>query len=206
MRLLDISVQIEDGMVVYPNNPEVQIEEISTGHSTVSKVVFGTHTATHVDAPKHVFKEGQGVDRIDINKFFGPCRVLNLESVVGAIRAEDLEKEKVQKGERILVKTKNSTRGYGEFFEDYIYLDGKAAEYLANKEITLFGIDYLSVKQKGSEDNTPHTALLEKNIPIFEGLDLLKVTPGSYIFVGFPLKFKGLDGAPARVVLINGLL
>jgi len=37
---------------------------------------------------------------------------------------------------------------------------------------------------------------------IFEGLDLSKVKPGKYFFVGLPLKLMGLDGSPARAILL----
>jgi arylformamidase len=100
------------------------------------------------------------------------------------------------------VKTSNSLRGYDRFYADYVWLDGDAAIFLAGKGIALFGIDYLSVKQKGGADNRPHTALLDKDIVIFEGLDLSAVEPGRYFFAGLPLRLVGLDGAPARAVLL----
>jgi len=44
---------------------------------------------------------------------------------------------------------------------------------------------------------------LGKNIPIIEGIDLSKVVPGKYTLISFPLKYIGIDGAPARVVLLK---
>ena len=73
---------------------------------------------------------------------------------------------------------------------------------MAKKKIALFGIDYLSVKKRGGPDNRPHTELLKNRVVIFEGLDLSKAKPGKYFFVGLPLKFAGLDGAPARAILL----
>lgn len=189
-------------MMVYPKNPEVSIEQIDTGHSTISRVTFGTHTGTHVDAPKHVHPQGLAVDELDLDRMMGPCRVLDLTQVDACIKLSDIKKYGVREGERLLVKTKNSFRGFEEFYEDYIYLDGDAAQFLGEKEIAMFGIDYLSIKKKGSEDNRPHTELLKHGIPIYEGLDLSKVRPGNYIFFGLPIKLEGLDGAPARCVLV----
>ncbi|MDO8590750.1 MAG: hypothetical protein Q7R65_02090 [bacterium] len=110
---------------------------------------------------------------------------------------------KVKKAERILVKTRNSLRGFDKFYDDYIYLNGDAADYLAELGISLFGIDYFSVKQRGSKDQRPHTSLLSKNIPIIEGLDLSQVPAGNYTLVCLPLKFTGIEGGPARVILIS---
>ena len=202
MRVIDISLSLHKNTIIYPGNPEVNIKTIKRKTSTHSEIAIGTHTGTHVDAPKHVFENGAGVDKADLNKVVGKCRILDMTHIKEAIGVDDLKKEKVKKGERILVKTRNSQRGFEKFYDDYVYLGGEAAEFLAQKKISLFGIDYLSVKKRGGQDNRPHMELLKNGIVIFEGLDLSKVKPGKYFFVGLPLKFKGLDGSPARAILL----
>jgi len=203
IQVFDISLPLYQGMAVYPNNTEFRARPIRSRTSLSSEITIGTHAGTHVDAPKHVFPKGRTVDEIKIQSLIGDCRVLDMTKVSKAVTVKDLLKAKIKKGERILVKTKNSSRGFKNFRSDYVYLDGDAADYLAQKQILLFGIDYLSVKQKGSADQRPHTSLLKKNIPIFEGLDLSKIKPGKYFFIGLPLRMKGLDGAPARAVLVK---
>ena len=202
-KIIDISLLLSDKTIVYPGNPELKIATIPGKTSTHSEITIGSHAGTHLDAPKHVFENGAGVDKVDLNKIVGECRVLDMTRVKEVIGVDDLKKEKIKKGERILVKTKNSKRGFEKFYDDYIYLGGEAAEFLAKKKIALFGMDYLSVKKRGGPDNRPHTELLRSGVVIFEGLDLSKVKPGKYFFVGLPLKFAGLDGAPARAVLIS---
>lgn len=201
-QIIDISLPLYQGMITYPGNPELKIRSLLSKTSFLSEINMGSHTGTHVDAPSHVLLKGKTVDTIKLTKLVGKCRVINMTNSKKAITIADLKKENIKRGERILVKTQNSIRGFKNFHHDYIYLDGDAAEYLAKKNIGLFGIDYLSVKQKGSPDHRPHTALLKKNIPIFEGLDLSKVKPGKYFFIGLPLRFTGIDGAPARAILI----
>jgi len=203
MKIIDISLNIHSGMAIYPGNPEPRFEEIETQTSYISKIILGTHTGTHLDSPRHIYKNRIGIDKIDLKKLIGNCRVLDLTKSNFSIKKEELEKFKIKKGERILVKTKNSLRGFSYFYDDYIFLSPESAKFLANKKISLFGIDSLSVKQKGSPDNRPHIELLKNNIPIFEGLDLSKVKPGAYFFIGLPIKLKNLDGAPARAVLIK---
>ena len=202
-KIIDISLSLSERTIVYPSNPEIKIQTIKGKTSTHSEITIGSHTGTHLDAPKHVFENDAGVDKVDLNKIVGECRVLDMTRVKEVIGVDDLKKEKIKKGERILVKTKNSKRGFEKFYDDYIYLGGEAAEFLAKKKIALFGMDYLSVKKRGGPDNRPHTELLRSGVVIFEGLDLSKVKPGKYFFVGLPLKFAGLDGAPARAVLIS---
>ncbi len=202
-KVYDISLPLYRGMAVYPNNTEFNARPIRGKTSISSEITMGSHAGTHVDAPKHVFPKGKGVDSLKMESLIGECRVLDMTKCTEAVTLNDLKNARVKTGERILVKTRNSKRGFKNFYTDYVYLDGDAADWLASKNIKVFGIDYLSVKQKGGEDNRPHTALLKKNIPIFEGLDLSKVKPGRYFFIGLPLSLKGLDGAPARAVLIQ---
>ncbi|TSC75542.1 MAG: arylformamidase [Parcubacteria group bacterium Gr01-1014_30] len=202
-KIIDISLPLSEGMVVYPNNPRISIETRKGQTSTLSKIDFGSHTGTHVDAPKHVFDNGKGVDKIELEKLIGECRVLDMTKVKESVKIADFKKANIKKEERILVKTKNSQRGFTKFYKDYVYLDGEAAEFLAKKGISLFGIDYLSVKKRGGADLRPHTSLLKKGIVIFEGLDLSKMKPGKYFFIGLPLRFVGLDGSPARAVLLK---
>lgn len=202
-KIIDISLPLYQGMITYPGNQKFMIRPLQSKTSFSTAIQMGSHTGTHVDSPRHVLRNGKGVDKIQLDQIIGECRVLNMMHVKKAVTIKDLAKFKIQPGERIIVKTKNSTLRFDKFRNDYIYLDGDAAEFLAKINIKLFGIDYLSIKQKGSSDHRPHTALLKKNIPIFEGLDLSKAKPGSYFFIGLPLKMTGLDGAPARAVLIK---
>ncbi len=204
MKIYDISLPLDSGTLIYPGNPEMSIEayrSVPEYPTNLSKITFGSHTGTHVDAPRHVDNDALGVDKINLEACIGPCRVLDMTAAAEKITVADLEKENIRQGERILVKTQNSLRGFSEFREDSIYLDGDAAEYLAERGIILFGIDWLSVKKRGGEDVRPHTSLLSGNIVIFEGLDLSGVEQGEYQFIGLPLKLTDLDGAPARAVL-----
>ena len=44
--------------------------------------------------------------------------------------------------------------------------------------------------------------ILLRRMAVFEGLSLAHVKPGSYIFIGFPIKI-GIDAAPVRAVLVK---
>lgn len=206
MKIYDISLPLNSETIIYPNNPQMLIEQykrIPDYPTNLSRITFGSHTGTHIDAPSHALPSSIGIDKINLETCIGPCRVLDLTKAQEKITIVDLEQEDIKQGERILVKTQNSLRGFSKFREDAIYLDGDAADFLAEKGIILFGIDWLSIKKRGSEDTRPHTSLLKKEIVLFEGLDLSGVEAGEYQFIGLPLKFSNLDGSPARAVLIK---
>lgn len=201
-KIIDISLPLHPRTVVYPGNPRVRIKRERSSTSYLSEITIGSHTGTHVDAPRHVFKNGTGVDKLPLAALVGPCRVLDLTSVKVAITPGGLRPARIHAGERVLLKTRNSRRGFQRFFPTYVWLTPDAAKFLADKKISLFGIDSLSVKQRGSPDNRPHTELLRCGIPIVEGLNLARVRPGRYTLLCLPLKLVGLDGAPARAVLV----
>jgi kynurenine formamidase len=48
-------------MPVYPGDPQPQFEPFATmekDNLNVTRIVVGSHTGTHVDAPKHFFANG----------------------------------------------------------------------------------------------------------------------------------------------------
>jgi arylformamidase len=207
MKIIDISLPLNNSTPVYPGNVplSVSIHHAMPEHATqLSSITFGSHTGTHIDAPGHAIAGAPMLDDIPLEIFVGPCILLDFSNEQGeAVSMEMLKNENIKKGDRVLLKTRNSTRGLKDFYDDYVYLDGDAAEYLVGLGVSLVGIDALSIKKRGGSDHRPHTALLSKNIPIIEGLDFSKVDSGEYELICLPLNFTGIDGAPARAILIQ---
>jgi arylformamidase len=87
--------------------------------------------------------------------------------------------------------------------KDYTYVAPDAAEHLVQLGVELVGVDYLSIEQFRSGHHKTHKALLEMAVVIVEGLALAEVPPGTYHLICLPLRLTGLDGAPARAVLIG---
>ena len=207
MKIIDISLPLNNDTIIYPDNVPISvgIHHAMPEYATqLSKITFGSHTGTHIDAPAHCIDGGLTIDKIPLENFIGTCRVLDFSKESDeSVTTEMLQSKNIKKNERILLKTRNSTRGFKEFYDDYIYLDGDGAEYLANLEVLIVGIDSLSIKKRGGADVRPHTALLQNNIPIIEGLDLSGVLEGEYELFCLPLNFIGIEGTPARAVLIE---
>lgn len=204
-RIIDISLPLRDGSWVYPGNPPIAITEfraLTPGGTSLSNISFGSHSGTHVDAPKHVLADGASIDEVPLERLVGPCQVFDLTHLEQAIGVRDVGQLPIVEGMRVLFKTRNSVRGFATFADDFIAIDGDAAEYLAGKGILSVGIDYLSVKPRGTTDPRPHTAFLEKGIPVIEGIDLSQVAEGVYSLVCLPLRFVGIEGAPARAILL----
>lgn len=137
---------------------------------------------------------------MQIEKFYGPARVIEAH---GSVTKGLLEKLTVTPNSRILFKTSNSQRGYDRFYSSWDGIESDAAEYLADMRVSLVGIDWLGIKTPDAHDNQAHIALLQRGIPILEGINLAEVDEGEYILSAFPVAYIGIDGAPARAVLIK---
>lgn len=208
-RIHDISLPIRSGGLVYPGNPAIVIEAqqaIARGAgANVSRVDFGSHTGTHVDAPKHFFDDAAGVDTLALDVLMGPARVLAFAEAVTSIGEPELSVHDLDGVSRLLLKTRNSAwlaRGDSAFHPEYTYLAPDGAAYLAQLGMRLVGIDYLSIEQFHSGHHRTHRTLLERGIVIVEGLMLEDVPAGEYELRCLPLRLEGGDGAPARAVLI----
>jgi arylformamidase len=204
-RLLDVSVLLTSGMPVYPGNPEVSVEPVQRiadgASSNVSRLQMGTHTGTHVDAPRHFFDGRPGVDALSLDLLIGRARVIDLP-LRGGITAEHLAGSPLREDLRVLLRTPNSALWASrEFHRDYTYVSESGAKYLVDQGVKVVGVDYLSVEQFKKPGAPAHHTLLGSGVVIIEGLNLSEAEPGVYEMYCLPLRVAGGDGAPARVVL-----
>lgn len=203
---IDISAPLHTGMAHWPDNPAVRIERMMSmdrgDAANVSVISMGSHTGTHMDAPIHFVRGGEGIDMLPLDATIGPARVIAIGDAVAITRAE-LEPHNIQRGERILFKTRNSNRVWNTdgFVEDFVYISAEAAQYLAERGARTVGVDYLSVGGYTKDGPETHHALLGAGIWIIEGLNLAAIEPGAYELICLPLKIVGGDGAPARAIV-----
>ena len=203
---IDVSVPLRSGMVRWPDNPPVEIErtlDVERGDvATVSRLSMGSHTGTHMDAPLHFVRGGDGLDRMPLDATVGPARVIGIEDPV-SVKREELEPYGIGRGECVLFKTRNSARRWWaeDFMEDFVYVSEGAALYLAELGVRTVGVDYLSVGGFLQDGVETHQALLGAGIWVIEGLDLSQIEPGEYELICLPLKVEDGDGAPARAIL-----
>jgi arylformamidase len=203
---IDVSVPLRTGMVHWPGNPPVVIErtqDIGLGDvANVSKLSMGAHTGTHMDAPLHFIHKGKGIHTMPLSVGIGQARVIEMHDPE-SIKPEELRPYQIQRGERVLFKTRNSPRCWqtDDFVEDFVYISQEAARYLAAQQVQLVGIDYLSVGGFTKDGVETHHALLEAGIWLIEGLNLTNIAPGIYELICLPLRIEDADGAPARAIL-----
>lgn len=204
MAIIDISVSVRPGMVVWEGDIDPVCERVSSiehgdGYN-LSRLVMSAHTGTHVDAPLHFIDGAGAADGLSLEAMVGPVLVVDARTVEHEIDAGLVERELVGERERVIFATRNSALwDKGAFTEEFVKISAQAASLLIERGVRLVGIDYLSI---GSPE--AHRILLEAGVVLLEGLDLRGVRAGAYELVCLPLRLAASDGAPARAVLIDG--
>lgn len=205
MKLYDISMPISESIITYKNNPAgkpvirtVASHEESSHHST--DVMLNLHTGSHIDAPLHMIKEGATMETYDLERFITRAKVFDLTKVVGMIHTEDLMGKDIQKGDFIILKTRNSSEDF--FNMAFISLAEDGAKYLADIGINGVGIDNLGIERDQSNHMT-HISLMNAGVIILEGLRLAEVPEGLYDLIALPVNILGVEASFTRPVLIE---
>jgi arylformamidase len=134
----------------------------------------------------------------------GLARVIEIKDAT-SIKPKELAPCNIRRGERLLFKTRNSSRVYqkDEFIDDYVYLSTESAHFLGEKGVRVIGIDYISIGSYKLESNVKetHETLLSQGIWIIEGLNLSGVKAGKYELICLPIKLERGDAGLARAIL-----
>jgi arylformamidase len=205
MTIVDVTVPLSDKVPTYPGNVPFSLQLVKTlaagASSNVSALHLGAHTGTHVDAPRHFFDDGRGVEALPLEVLVGPARVVELPTLA-PITAERLSRLDLDGATRVLFKTGNSGLwSSAEFSPRFAHVTADAAEWLVERGIRLVGVDYLSVEGFKTPGAPAHHVLLGAGVVVVEGLDLSAAPAGDCELLCLPLPVAGGDGAPARVVL-----
>ena len=209
MRTYDITLTITPEMIVWPGDPSVNMQRLSSiasgDNANVTQISMSCHTGTHVDAPDHFLNNGKTVESLSLDLLMGRAYVLHLPNV-NLITASILRDAEIPpRTRRLLFKTRNSdywASGNKEFQTDFVGLSVDAAELLVDRNVKLLGIDYLSIAPY-KQGKPVHTILLDAGVVVIEGLDLSKVSQGRYTLTCLPLKLGGAEGAPTRAILVG---
>jgi arylformamidase len=199
MKIFDVTRPLSNLSVVYPGDTPPVFKQHDQGRYLISDISMNSHSGTHIDAPVHYLKTGDTIDTIPMSRLVGPCRVLDV-SHAGPEITERVIKGRIVGVSRVLLKTAFSTCTV--FREDYPSLTHDAAHYLVKNGVQCVGIDSFSIEAFVC-DGAVHRELLGNDCVIIELLDLSAVMEGDYTIVALPLRLSGLDGSPARVILLQ---
>lgn len=211
-RLVDLSHEIEHGMVTYPGLPGPVIADwLSRADSRrryapgtefqIGKIGLLANTGTYLDAPFHRFADGLDIAGYPLEA------VADLDGIVvravareGRALGATLFRGLEVSGKAVLVHTGWDahwrTERYGT---GHPYLTRRAAELLVQARAALVGIDSLNIDDDADGTRPAHTLLLRAGIPIVEHLTHLAALPDvGFRFYAVPVKVRGMGSFPVR--------
>ncbi|MFN8671716.1 MAG: cyclase family protein [Candidatus Sericytochromatia bacterium] len=203
---IDISPIINKKIAVFPGDTEYSrniLLDFKKGHNLLLSSINATmHLGAHTDAPNHYHADGLGIDKRDLNFYFGECQVITVNIPKKArIYPKDIENIKII-AQRILFRTNSFNDPY-TWNNDFNALSPELIEYLVKKEVVLVGIDTPSIDPSDSKNLETHNAVYKNNIAVLEGIYLVNTKDTLYNLVCLPLNLEDADASPVRAVLYN---
>lgn len=211
-KIIDLSLLIETGMptcgTAWHQTVEIaQMGKLDEVGRNTSKIVLGSHSGTHMDAPAHFIEGGNAIESLDLEILCGPVKVIDFTGLNSkVVKRQDFEQ--ISLDERILLKFGwNKMWKTSDYYKDFPYLELDAAEYLIQQGVKLIAMDTPSPDTGsaiGAIDDSPvHKLFLKNGIVIVEYLTNTELLEDNkkYEIIALPLKLSGSDGSPARVVV-----
>ena len=202
-RIWDISPPVHAGSPVFPGDAAYRSEwaaRIGPGCPVnVSTITLSPHTGAHADAPLHYDDAGAAIGTVDLAPYLGRCRVIH---AIGrplvqwphlAHAVEDLPP-------RVLVRTYAQAPVDGWDPELAAYAP-ETIECLADRGVTLIGIDTASIDPAPSKTLDSHQVIRRRGLRVLENLVLDDVPEGDYELIALPLKLIHADASPVRAIL-----
>jgi len=212
-RLIDLSHEIEHGMVTYRGLPAPAVSDWLSRDASASRYAPGTtfqigkiellaNTGTYIDAPFHRYENGRDVAGYALETVADlPGVVVRVKSGAGrAIDAAWFTRLDV-KGKAVLVHTGWDTHWRTDTYSagQHPFLTREAAEYLVKAKAALIGIDSLNIDDDKDGSRPAHTILLGAGVAIVEHMTNLGALPDSgFAFFAVPPRVKGMGSFPVR--------
>lgn len=216
-RIIDLTMYIEEGMQTFPTHwhPFVEITQLGRHgleNRETRKLVLGTHTGTHIDAPRHFIPGGDTVDQIPLEQLVGPAAVLDLTAFGSGMEVgvEDLARILGKRSATRVLMRFDWDRNLGSmgYYNDSPFLSEGAAQWLVDRGCRLLGMDTAMPDNpkngRGcSKDSPNHKILLGNNVILLEYMvNLASLNRPVVQLVVAPLKIRNGDGAPVRAFAI----
>jgi kynurenine formamidase len=217
-RIVDLTLTLHEGMLTFPVHWHPVVEITQLGRHNVEgretrRVTLGTHTGTHLDAPRHFIAGGDTVEMIPLETLIGPARILDLTHVpaFGEVgRGELAELLGADAPERLILRFGWCRRWGGlDYYSDHPFLSDDAARLLVERGVRLLAMDTPMPDNpkngRGSDNDSPvHRILLGAGVILVEYLCNLGALRSTGVeLIVLPLKIDGADGCPVRAAAVE---
>lgn len=215
-QLVDFTPRLSDKSAA-PRVRRVGLEEIGKDRTPqgyyvlMHELFFHTNAGTHIEVPRHCFKDGADVADFPLESLVGEAVVLDFR---GFEPGSEISLEEVREAARASGGIRSGDMVFGMFGYDAFYKTEKyrmcphfsadAIAWLVDKEMTLMGIDGPEIDAPEATHPVNHLPLFAAGIPLIENLANLRRIgkPRVDVFV-LPVRIKYLDAFPVRVIAVK---
>jgi arylformamidase len=207
--LIDISPKITPDIAVWPGDSPVSREvlcHLDDGATvTLSTLRTTVHLGAHADGANHYGAGAGCIDTMPLERYIGPCHVVRarVERRPGGTRVAVADLDTPPSAihhPRVLIYT-GTFPDFTAWNSDFAGLEPALVDALADRGVTLVGVDTPSVDVQESKDLAAHKRFEARDVSILEGLRLEHVASGTYELIALPLSLVGFDASPVRAVL-----
>ena len=158
---------------------------------------------------------GKSIDELALDKIVGEAVVIDLSGMhpLTGITSHDLDTKSagaVQKGDIVIIRT-DWWKKWNEraFYFEHPYLTKGSCEWVLDHQVRSVAIDIPNVDNPAEElpPGTPgpiHVLLMSSDVVVIENLtNLDRLSRKRLFFIALPLKIRGSDASPARVIAIE---
>ena len=223
MRIHDLSMPIIEDHFRWSAPREVTGDHSDAKPFQVTRINLSCHSFSHVDARRHMLSDGPAIEQTALADVAGPCFVADLSDVTPN---QELTAERIEaalegyEGEPIILlrtawAAQRDWRTEG-FWRDAPYMSREASRVVAARKPKAVAFDFpqdytIRLSLDGIcppiREHVTHDEILRHGITLIEYIINTAEIPGPRTFLcALPLKIPGADGAPARVVAIDGLI
>jgi len=208
VRLVDLSHPIVTGMPQWPGDRQplqvVRLSEHASGSHESSRVAFGCHIGTHVDAPRHFLAGGGGVDDLPLESFAGPGVVVRPGGDVGPgpLAAAILDGVDLGGIDFVLLDT-GWARHWGQprYYREWPFLSAELASRLAAAGLKGVGLDTPSLDAFVGQ--AAHDICAAAGMVNLENLANLTALPErGFLVLALPLKLAATEASPVRAAAL----
>ena len=212
-RIVDLTQELSNDMPLFPGMARPSFQDIAV----VARDGYGmsewhqrNHIGTHVDAPTHLV-EGETLDDIPLERLVTTAVVLDFSRHArGPLTRQEIEPslEHIQRGDIVLIYSGGSRYwGTEQYWSGWCYPDAQAAQALIDHGVSGIGFDGPSADPVNLTDPENviidlHRLWLGSGRLLFENLTNLDQLPEHVLLVVAPIKVRGANGAPARILAL----
>jgi arylformamidase len=171
---------------------------------------MSSHVGTHIEFPRHFDPDGLDAASFPLDRLIGPACVLDFQDKADdeAISLEDLRScaGQINRGDIVFLHTGRYKNHNTRTAHHRPYLTPEATLWLIEeKDVHAIGIDATGIEVKGTDYHPDHSVLLrEHGRALIEAVgDLSQLRRQRFEVWILPLKMKGLDSCPIRLIAIE---